>query len=135
MIFCQGVVIITQVTEEYSSWSKRRDSKSRRAGNRRKGSNPFSSAKIITPTHWWGVLFWHGIQEKGFERPLRKQSGGLFLGRGRIHGKPTALRKGCWRLSIFGYILPELANRNHRFLSFTYMKTIFLTGILVWIDV
>ena len=32
-------------TEEYSSWSKRRDSKSRRARKRCKGSNPFSSAK------------------------------------------------------------------------------------------
>ena len=31
--------------EEYSSWSKRRDSKSRRALTRREGSNPFSSAK------------------------------------------------------------------------------------------
>ena len=37
----------------------------------------------------------------GFERPLRKQSGGLFLGRGRIHGKPTVCRKACWWLFIF----------------------------------
>ena len=29
----------------------------------------------------------------GFERPLRKQSGGLFLGRGRIQGSVTAVRR------------------------------------------
>ena len=49
-------------------------------------------------THW-GILVFYMIM--GFERPLRKQSSGLFLGRGRIHGKQTALRKECWRLFIF----------------------------------
>jgi len=29
----------------------------------------------------------------GFERPLRKQSSGLFLGRGRIHGTQAAAQK------------------------------------------
>ena len=43
----------------------------------------------------------------GFERPLRKHAGGMFLGRGRIPGKPTASRKGCWRLSIFWCIQPK----------------------------
>ena len=43
----------------------------------------------------------------GFERPLRKHAGGMFLDRGRIPGKPTASRKGCWRLSIFWCIQPK----------------------------
>ena len=43
----------------------------------------------------------------GFERPLRKHADGMFLGRGRIPGKPTASRKGCWRLSIFWCVQPK----------------------------
>ena len=53
-----------------------------------------------------GLLFSGNRWIMGFERPLRKQSGGLFLGRGRIHGKQTALRKECWRLSILWCISP-----------------------------
>jgi hypothetical protein len=30
----------------------------------------------------------------GFERPLRKHAGGMFLGRGRIHGTQTAALMG-----------------------------------------
>ena len=31
----------------------------------------------------------------GLERPLKKQSSGLFLGRGRVPFFPNASRKGC----------------------------------------
>ena len=37
----------------------------------------------------------------GFERPLRKQSGGLFLGRGRIHGTQAAAPKSRRQVSFF----------------------------------
>ena len=37
------------------------------------------------------LFFWF---VSGFERPLRKHAGGMFLGRGRIHGKSMASRKG-----------------------------------------
>ena len=46
-----------------------------------------------TGTHL-GACFFHGdLGIMGFERPLRKQSGGLFLGRGRIQGSVTAVRR------------------------------------------
>ena len=32
---------------------------------------------------------------KGLERALRNQSGGLFLARGRVHGFQNAVRKDC----------------------------------------
>ena len=36
----------------------------------------------------------------GFERPLRKHAGGMFLGRGRIHGKPTTSRRNAGGFSF-----------------------------------
>ena len=47
------------------------------------------------------------LERMGFERPLRKHAGGMFLGRGRIHGKSMASRKGCQRHFIFRYILQK----------------------------
>ena len=35
-------------------------------------------------------LFGMVFTQKGFERPLRKHAGGMFLGRGRIHGLMNA---------------------------------------------
>ena len=45
------------------------------------GSNPDTPTKIpVTTNVVTGILF-----VSGFERPLRKHAGGMFLGRGRIH--------------------------------------------------
>ena len=46
------------------------------------GSNPGTPTKKLESA-FAGSSFLIGVM--GFERPLRKQSGGLFLGRGRIH--------------------------------------------------
>ena len=36
----------------------------------------------------------------GLERALRKQSGGLFLARGRVHGFQNAVRMDCGQKTI-----------------------------------
>ena len=64
------------------------------------GSNPIIHPRNKNQGFCLGFLFSGNKWIMGFERPLRKVSGGHFSGRGRIHGKPTALRKECWRLSI-----------------------------------
>ena len=72
---------------QYSSWSKRRDSKSRRPGNWCKGSNPFCPAKKQdTPTGC--PVFWRGsgIRKDGpTGGRVKKCPVDTFLVRGRIH--------------------------------------------------
>ena len=58
-----------------------------------------------TPT---GCLLIYGM-DAGLERPapvrtlVQKQSGGLFLGRGRVHGFQNAVRRDCGLKTITGF--------------------------------
>ena len=63
----------------------------------------FESHTLRQKKKWipFGILSFYMM---GFERPLRKHAGGMFLGCGRIHGMQTAFCKACWRLFIFRYI-------------------------------
>ena len=47
-----------------------------------------------------GILVFYMIM--GFERPLRKHAGGMFLGRGRIHGYPNASHRDVGGYPFFG---------------------------------
>ena len=51
--------------------------------------NMVSAPHKKNPIRRMGLFLWI----MGFERPLRKQSSGLFLGRGRIHGTQAAAPK------------------------------------------
>ena len=89
--------------EQYSSWSKRRDSKSRRPGNRCKGSNPFCSAKKKdTPK---GVLLFGsaaGIRKDGLPKgQVNKCPVDTFLVRGRIHSLMNAPSMGVGMRILF----------------------------------
>ena len=65
------------------------------------GSNPIIHP-IKTGDIFGYLLFLYGLGNiMGFERPLRKQSGGLFLGRGRIHGTQAAVPKSRRQVSFF----------------------------------
>ena len=54
------------------------------------GSNPATPTKNLESASA-GSRFFIGVL--GFERPLRKHAGGMFLGRGRIHFFQNASRR------------------------------------------
>ncbi len=54
------------------------------------GSNPDTPTKNLESASA-GSRFFIGVM--GFERPLRKHAGGMFLGRGRIHFFQNASHK------------------------------------------
>ena len=73
----------------------------------------------INPIHTDGVYFMHGAIA-GFERPLRKHAGGMFLGRGRIPFFPDALLSECGREEVsINFSKNENVNESHYPVDFT----------------
>ena len=69
--------------EKSRSWPSAHDWKSCIPQKGIEGSNPSFSAIKQIPIHTDGDLFYI-VEVGGFERPLRKHAGGMFLGRGKI---------------------------------------------------
>ena len=107
------------VTEEYSSWSKRRDSKSRRARKRCKGSNPFSSAKNNhTPAGVWLFFMGCGIRKIKSKLPVAAWSPtagrrrNLYLRKAQMQTNPSSSAIPKHRVLVESVIFANGENVN-----------------------
>ena len=69
------------------------------------GSSPIIHPRKREDTLRYPLFFWiMGLERLAPVRTLvQKQSGGLFLGRGRVHGFQNAVRKDCGLKTITGF--------------------------------